>query len=863
MLSFLFRTLPRLAATLVLAALCAASARAQLLAGPQYSAGLGASSLAAGDCDGDGLADLLAGNALGVAWLAGDGSGAFAPGISVVSATFTRAVASADVNGDADPDLISVSSGGLVRVHHGAAGGAFSAAQLVPLAGDALALAIGDLNADGAPDAVIAENGPAPGFAGSLAVCLGGASSALGAPAPFSTQGAGLRSVALGDLNGDGVLDAVAANHNSSQGAVLLGDGAGGFQAVSSATWAPFPCAVALADFDVNGAVDAAFACDTQGTAVITLGDGNGGLGNPLTFGVGAFAASIATGDVNGDGRPDFVTANVGSDDLSLTLSKDAAFAPARSIAVGKLPAAVILHDVNADGRLDAAAACSAGVPSNVTVFVNPGQALFPAAGEHAAGSVPAGLAAADLNLDGAPDLVTASSGSDRLAILLGDGTCGFGAASSPLVGPNPRAVAAGDWNGDGRPDVAAANGTGAGVILLLGDGAMGFAAVGPFPVGAGPRGLAAGDVNNDGRLDLVAVCYDAFQVSPLLGDGNGAFASAAPTQVAFTPTSIAAADVDADGNLDVVTTNEGPNQVTVCRGDGTGAFPILGFFITGAAPQAVAIGEVSGDDRPDLVTAGAPIGSLNDDVSVLLGSGGGLFGAPAKFAVGVAPRSLALADVDADGRLDVAAANSQLSNVAVLLSSGAGFFQPARRFATRPGASAAVAVDFDGDGRVDVATASADTDRVSVLRNLSTAPLGTMSYGFGTPGCSGILGIAASSAPHAGNAAFGIETTNAPPSSFGLLLIGNAPVQGGADLFSLGFTMHLDPFASSILFGATMVSNAGGTAFVTLPIPPDPSIAGTNLFAQSIFFWPPLAACDPSIYGLTSSRGLRVVLLH
>jgi hypothetical protein len=130
--------------------------------------------------------------------------------------------------------------------------------------------------------------------------------------------------------------------------------------------------------------------------------------------------------------------------------------------------------------------------------------------------------------------------------------------------------------------------------------------------------------------------------------------------------------------------------------------------FAVGNAPFSVAVADLDDDTLPDLVTANAD----SDDVSVLLGNGDGTFQpAPSSpFAVGDDPLSVAVADLDGDTIPDLVTANLASDDVSVLLGNGDGTFQAATSFAvgTSPG-SVAVA-DLDGDTLPDLVTANVDS---------------------------------------------------------------------------------------------------------------------------------------------------------
>lgn len=107
----------------------------------------------------------------------------------------------------------------------------------------------------------------------------------------------------------------------------------------------------------------------------------------------------------------------------------------------------------------------------------------------------PTGVAVADVNNDGNPDLVS-TDGADAVRVFLGDGKGSFGAFRRFTVGPNPTSLILGDWNGDKNPDVAAITYGNNSVALLIGDGMGGFGSIPSLSGISGPSRLAQGDVN-------------------------------------------------------------------------------------------------------------------------------------------------------------------------------------------------------------------------------------------------------------------------------------------------------------------------------------------------------------------------------
>ena len=137
-------------------------------------------------------------------------------------------------------------------------------------------------------------------------------------------------------------------------------------------------------------------------------------------------------------------------------------------------------------------------------------------------GSLPHSVAVADFNGDGKLDVVTANYGGNNVTVLLGNGSGGFtAAAGSPFaVGTNPQSVAAADINGDGRPDIITANSGSNTVTVLLGNGSGGFSAAegSPFAAGTSPVSVVAADFNPDGSSGIAIADIGGGTMTVLLG---------------------------------------------------------------------------------------------------------------------------------------------------------------------------------------------------------------------------------------------------------------------------------------------------------------------------------------------------------
>jgi hypothetical protein len=247
------------------------------------------------------------------------------------------------------------------------------------------------------------------------------------------------------------------------------------------------------------------------------------------------------------------------------------------------------------------------------------------------------------------------------------------------------------------------------------------FAAKRVSSIGARPSALAVGDFNRDGKLDLAVL--HAGSVTILFGKGNGSFGRRRSFAVPKDAISMAVADLNRDGRPDLVigsyAGSDQPVTITVLLGNGNGTFEMGRHYSLGKATGAawdvipLAIADVNGDGRPDVVT------SWGLRMFVLLGRGDGTLGPAHAFVADAhgangdgAILSLALHDLNGDGRLDVVAGGLEGVNLpngilSVLLGRGNGSFRAARTQSTGELLPFGLAVrDVNHDGKPDLLVA-------------------------------------------------------------------------------------------------------------------------------------------------------------
>ncbi len=723
------------------------------------------SSIASGDFNGDGRLDLAVANVgadtVSLFFQGADGRFPAAPsatlqGVAVLAPlTDPYAVRAIDLDGDGDLDLVSANHGSnnLVIWTQGS-GGTFS--TVVPAVGGLTSpsdVVGAELNGDGRMDLVVANTGAnrvAIYFRTILGAYPGAPSISLG----NATTG-GPVSVAVADLNHDGLLDVVSANATTNNVTIWYATAPGAYAPAPSVVLGGSgltqgPSSVAIGDLDGDGKLDVACANLAGNSLSVFLQQPAGGfLGTPTftlaTSGYPIAPSHVEISDVNGDGWRDLVASD-GGNDLTAWIWQPAngRFAP-QPIVLGSggslsSPTSVVAADFDGDGNVDLAATNGGG--NDVAVFQQIGGASYDLSAADVVLGSPlatpglAGIAVADLDGDGDLDIVSANPGSNNLAIFEQLSPSVFASDPAVVLGSSsdtngPRAVVAVDLNGDGLIDIASANAVGGTVAVFL-QAQDGFHPDADFVLGAGligaPVSIAAGDFDGDGRMDLVTANSSGNSLALFLQPAGG-FASVTPVILGSgattkNPSQILAVDVDRDGDVDLVCVNTAGNNVAVFLNPGNGAFPATPSFVLGGvastpSPRAVAVGDLDGDGDPDIAVA---VGG-NSTIAVFLQGAPGSFPVAPSFTISSAslatPDTIAIADVDRDGDLDIVTGNSGSKNLTVFRQGLPGTFSTPPIVVGGAGWTDAprtlVLCDLDGDGDLDLVSAQPSLGDVAI----------------------------------------------------------------------------------------------------------------------------------------------------
>lgn len=381
-------------------------------------------------------------------------------------------------------------------------------------------------------------------------------------------------------------------------------------------------------------------------------------------------------------------------------------------IAAGQYTATVTITQSNGA----TATANSTATVDDAPLTALPAPDLFAPQASYGAGNTPDSIAPLTLD-DGTQVLLVANFFGNNVSVLMGNGDGTFQPATALPTGGGPNGFAVGDFNNDGHEDFAIANYNDNTVSVYLGDGTGNFTAGPTLATGSGPANeMAIGDFNGDGNLDLATANFNDGTVSVFMGNGDGTFAAATSYNVgggiAITAINLGEPGASATGvSLAVADFNNSTVRILANNGDGT--FTVGSPIAVGANPWYITAADLNGDGKTDLATA-----NFYGGVSVLLSNGNGTFQPPVEYATGSNPTGVVAGDINGDGTIDLVAANYSSNNVSLLAGNGDGTFGAPQNFAAGSGPNELTLGYFSGDGMLDIAVANQNGNDASVLLN-------------------------------------------------------------------------------------------------------------------------------------------------
>jgi hypothetical protein len=764
--------------------------------------------LIAADLDGDRDLDLASANETSgdVSVILNNGNGRFASSVSYPAGNSPRALAAADLDGDGRPELVGANSGSRsVSILKNSGAGAFAASPDLTLSSSPVDVAATDLDGDGDSDLAVlsVELGS---VLGSLTIFLNKGGGELVEGSTFTTRRQLPVSLAAGDLDGNGSVDLAAANSFSGDVSVFLNDGAGafrvapdfpivgaselsitpgdldrdgdldlavalGFKAIvallnrGNGTFLPGveyaaasqPVAVSVIDLDQDGNLDLvaadrfSAACGGPGAVWALYNRGNGIFREPLDLRVDFDGRVLALADVDQDGDPELVLDSKRSEisvlvrelksrssDCNQNGMPDECELAGLDCNVNRVPDSCDVErgesgDCNHNGLPDECEGDCNGnsVPDECDLTSGSGspdcdQNGIPdecelATGDRDSNGIPDECdirtgRSADCNSNGFPDpedLRPALRFLTSVNLLAGE-------ASLPVLA---------DMDGDGDPDLA---GTQPGTFLFealrsgsvwvfFNDGRGSFLPGASAPVGLSPGSLHSADLDRDGDLDLLVANAPEYcpriegWVSVVLNRGNGQLALGERIVAGSYPLLLGSGDLNGDGDQDIVVTNgDFPSKLLLFLKDPGGTFRPAGALDDISQLPVLAIADLDGDHDLDLAAAHVD----SPFITFFYNNGQAIF--PARMSLGVdfSQVSIVPADLDGDKNIDLVLGLSECSNLGecpgpramVLWNDGNRAFEQVT-FPLGPRSGPVIVEDLDGDRDLDLAAAGASSD--------------------------------------------------------------------------------------------------------------------------------------------------------
>jgi hypothetical protein len=318
------------------------------------------------------------------------------------------------------------------------------------------------------------------------------------------------------------------------------------------------PGAVALADLNNNGILDLIVANSGSNNVLVYPGLGDGTFGKALNGGYGFFTGTdpvgITVADVNGDGRPDLVIANKGSNSVSILINEKVGnsftFVPGPRLSVGDGPVATQVASVQGNSLPELIVANSGS--NNVWLLQGIGNGFFNDQNPtiYPVGTNPSALFVGHFTSTTSQDLVTVNSGSNDVTVISGLGSASPSMESISSGGIDPTAAFAVDLQGNGQDSLVVANNADGNIALLLGgENGLALSSVIASASVPNPSALALASFTNDSMefyattdgSALATTLGFQFQESGALATGEvGSSASGAAQLISFNESSLA-----------------------------------------------------------------------------------------------------------------------------------------------------------------------------------------------------------------------------------------------------------------------------------------------------------------------------------
>lgn len=682
-------------------------------------------------------------------------SASFAAAVTLTTGSLPGTPAAADVDGDGKTDLVVSCSGSPGNIYIfrniGSSGtitsGSFASASLVATAGYGN-IAVGDIDGDGKIDVALVDQS-----AYKLSLLRNNSTSGSIA---FDTRvdisvGFSVTGIAIADMDGDNKPDIITGGapvsvfrNVATAGSLSSASLSTRFDIYTSANASSF----SIADFNGDHKPDFAYCNVSNNRADIWLNT----ISAPGAFNSGSFVLSttlssgsqptpISACDIDGDSKPDVICGNGSSNSVSVFRNNPQLLPPIIMSVTPNTGVPGTTVSISGSGFNSTAG-------NNIVYFGATKATVIGSSATSLSVTVPAGATLSKLSL---LNTSTAATVQEQYPFLPTFNTSG----TLPYLNFNPKAdltisgpssgVAIGDIDGDGKADLVVSYGFGGYIFVYRNISSSGsltsssFSSYTTFATAGGSNYVRLADMDNDGKLDIVtAATGNSISVLRNTATSGVINASSFATSANFStvgnsPADLALADFDQDGKIDIATTCSNSNAVYVLRNNstpGTLSFNIAVSFATGISPKELYAVDLDGDGKPDIAVANYSSNTIsvlrNTSVPGILAAGS--FASGVSFPTGTSPWGITAADIDGDGKPDLAVTNYSSSTISVFRNTASsGTFTTASLaakvdFNTGTNPKDIAAGDIDGDGKVDIAAVNYTSGTFSCFRNIAAS---------------------------------------------------------------------------------------------------------------------------------------------